>query len=338
MLRLVPTCAFCLIASFLVPPACAQIGEGPVRMSSVSTSGSSQVTLAPELLRARFVVVGQGDNVADALKGLKKQKEKAESVLADLDAKEGSIRTKPPRVDTREAQRALQVNQMLAPGGGFAAAAAIQLDDFGGGVVQNGNQAPNNKPVPKLTVTSEMTADWELKSQAVEDLLILSHELKEKLTKADVGGYKAMRKLDAAKMQKLNQMGMNPFGVFNATGDPAEVILYFVAKIPEPQREVALKRAFQKAKTAAEQLARISGHRMGELQSVSHSWDGLYAYSQPAWDPFANTSTVQYLQQLQSRNSQSGIDVREVTGASPGPLKFTVSVQTSFALVGPAGG
>ena len=306
-----------MLLTLVTPAADAQVDLAG-RRAMVTATGSATIELSPERLRVKFRSHGEGATIKDAFAALRKQSDKDKAFLRSLEADPESIRTGLPKVQsTSEAAQQKQILDMLMRDGGvlggggfFQVAEAIEVAPAG---------KADDDGLRKVVTTAEISAEWPLKSQGVEELWILREELSDKLTQRDIGGFLRINGLTADQLETIggqlreNMMGMGFANVY------AGAQLQFVAAIPKQRRQLAMKQAFRNAKQNAEEIAASAGRTLGALLTVGATDQTEYIMAQYG---FA------YGQQSdENTNSQ-----HEISDPSPGPLKRVVTTSVAFEL------
>lgn len=170
------------------------------------------------------------------------------------------------------------------------------------------------------TLTGELRCgEWPLKSQGVEELWSLRHELSEKLKQRDAGGFLRVQGLTVDQLDEMTQqLEADPFGM-GMEQFSVGAQFKFVAKIPPQRKQLAMKQAFRMAQQNAEEVAASADRSLGPLLTV--------AITDPAEYIISGYSYGYGQQQNQSRDKQN-----EISGPSPGPLKRVITTNVSFEL------
>lgn len=291
------------------------VSGGDSSRPMVTASGSATIELSPERLRGNFKSHAQGATLPEALAVLRQQTEKDKALLATLDAEPDSIRTGLPKVQSASAAaRQQQLREMLMENGMMFGGAIVLEEEAV--AVEPGGEAGEPEP-QKVTVTAKISAEWKLKSQGVEELLILQHDLAETLKRKDAGAFLQTQGLTLEQLNEMaDQMGADPWGMGMEqvyTGAKFK----FVARIPPQRRKLALKQAFRKAQESAEEVAASAGRSLGPLLTVSV------------------TDPTEYIMAGYGYGQQNKLNrdrQNEISGPSPGPLKRVFTTNVSFQL------
>lgn len=232
------------------------------RRAMVTATGSATIELSPERLRVKFRSHGEGATIKEAFAALRKQADKDKAFLRSLEANPESIRAGLPRVQS--ANEAAQQKQMLdmlmrdggvlGGGGFFQVAEAIEVAPAG---------KADKDGLRKVVTTAEISAEWPLKSQGVEELWILREELSDKLTQRDIGSFIRINGLTAEQLETIGGQlteNMMDMGFEKAY---AGAQFSFIAAIPKQRRQLAMKQAFRNAKQNAEEIAASAGRTRG---------------------------------------------------------------------------
>lgn len=288
------------------------------RRAMVTATGSATIELSPERLRVKFRSHGEGATIKEAFAALRKQADKDKAFLRSLEANPESIRTGLPRVQS--ANEAAQQKQMLdmlmrdggvlGGGGFFQVAEAIEVAPAG---------KADKDGLRKVVTTAEISAEWPLKSQGVEELWILREELSDKLTQRDIGSFLRINGLTAEQLETIGGQlteNMMDMGFEKAY---AGAQFSFIAAIPKQRRQLAMKQAFRNAKQNAEEIAASAGRTLGPLLTVGAT-------------DLENYIMAQYAFAYGQQSDENTSNQHEISDPSPGPLKRVFATSVAFEL------
>ena len=290
---------------------------------TVSGSGTVLLKRKPDRLRMRVDVIVQGKTIEEAVTNLKDRREAIRGQLATLGAAKESIAFGDPQINTNVLQARQQMAMMI--------------------MARMGNRAKKSakKGAAPVVISARLTAQWPLKGQDVEALLIEVNRLQEAIKAADLAGKKELEKVsgeDEELSQELEGMQAN-FGNDPSQAQPGTPSFTLVSKIAVEDHARALAEAFQKAKARAQETARAAGAELGPLRQLgsqvqsggeSEGADsGMQAYAQ----------AMQAYRQAMGMNPGGGqLDEpehpMEAVGTQPGEVSYRVTISAAFDLKG----
>jgi hypothetical protein len=186
-----------------------------------------------------------------------------------------------------------------------------------------------------VTVVSSLTAEWPIEAETAEQVLIVGHELQEKIKEADLAGLKETENLSPEEAEILEEMEDVSMGFSSGEEKkPGEPVFLYVRSITDQELADARADAFATAKQAAAQLAHAAGATLGPLRALNdhsagpnlNSYNELYSLM---------PSTYYAMQQYSQRPGRS--DKTEAVGPLPGKVTYSIAVSASFALETAAG-
>lgn len=275
--------------------------------ASVSGNGSATVKRQPTTMRMSIVLMGKGKTLPEAIEKLKARRELAAAHLKKLQADTTTTKFGETALAAEGGQRA-EMQRMMR-------------------MARGGRGVPKALDVPaSVTVTCSLTADWPLKYQTSDELLVLSQQLQEKIKEADLCGIKEPKQLTPQEKELEEELAAAGGGDdFNQYGEPqarpGEPSFAFVATITQEERSAALAEAFGKAKQQAGQVAQAAGLKLGALIEVTGQSSADFP---EGIDPFT-------AYQLRQRG-QPGLEANheEATSPIPGPVTAITNVQAKF--------
>jgi uncharacterized protein YggE len=280
--------------------------------ATVSGMGEAQVKRAPSVLRMHLQLIARGKTLEEALAALKDRREAAVAKLEKLKAKAANVTFSAPalNVDPNAQRRRMEmlVNQRMSRGKKAA------------------------KPVqPPAMVTVMLSIDWPLEGDSPEKLFLAAETLRDQVKAADLSGAKETDKLSPEEQemaeeaaQEINQMGSQDEA--SQAGQPQ---VFFVAKLPDQDRQAAMAEAFMKAKGQAGELAKAAGMDLGRLTSLQGGGGGKAEFNQ--YENY-NPMYAQYLQRTMRYAGGLGGHGDEAMAPTPDALEFEFSVNATFRL------
>jgi uncharacterized protein YggE len=288
-------------------PAWAQSPYEP----QVNSEGLVTLKRQPEVLRLQIELLAKGQDLKEALSKLKARREAARAKLLEFGANEKSIEFSESRLSSGKSDQRRQMEMMIRR----------RLE-------KKPKEEGEKAKAEPITVGCTLTAEWPIKTQDADELLIFSHELEEKVKAADLGGRKdlAAKTPEEEEMDEETKQEMSSYSGEEGP-QPGEPIFMFVARIPDDQRDKAMAEAFQKAKANAARLAKAAGAELGSLRSLS-------TRQQPDYQRMNryNRAYGSYAYELMQRYSPEDTTVDEAIGMEPGPVAFKIVVDASFLL------
>lgn len=297
----------------------AMMGGGP----TVSGAGSVVVSRQPDKVRMFIELTGKGKTLEEALARLKDRREAAALQLEALKADKDSIDVSDPSVSSGGDEQKEQLERM------------IRMQMMG-----------RRRTVPKalktarsITVSATLSAEWPLEESTVEKTLVATEALKEKVKAANLSGTDEPEELSPEEeelAEEMEQMMMESGQEQVEEGTPH---FFYVATISEEDRDLALAKAFRKAKTQAARLAQAAGIRLGKLVGLSGDTGDVNQYGFNPYNDYmsswgGNYQQQEYVQRILARGFSDDAETRrnEAVGSEPGSLKFTVNVHAAFTV------
>jgi hypothetical protein len=271
----------------------------------VSNLGVTVIKRQPELMRMRLELTATGKDLPDALAKLKSRRETALKDCAGLGAAAETLAVGSPRIGPGAAQR-----QRMVP-------------SYAPTIRAGGRGAKKPEAAPPVNVSAWLTAEWPLKGEGAEELLIASQSLREKITAQLV---KSAPKADLSPEQEEMQEEAAPQMMNDGSGaKPGEPVFLFVAKVSKEEYVKAAAKAFATAKAHAQRLAEAAGTSLGELRNVEGN-DRQTAMAMSYPRQYYNGMP----QDDDSPEQESSTE--EATGANPAEVRMSVMIVASFAL------
>jgi uncharacterized protein YggE len=281
---------------------------------TVSGDGSVVITLQPEVMRLRIDLLGKGKDLKEALAKLKERREAARKKLIELGAMEKTIEIAPAGTSVGKADERRQLQMLMR----------ARMSG------RKGDKDAEAKPQP-VTVSATLTADWVIKTQDSDEMLIFANELQDKIKAADLAGLKEAGPKTPEEAEEAEETEMEEVDMYGGEQGPkpGEPSFIFVARVPADQIDKATAEAFEKAKAKAARLAKAAGAAAGNLRFLSSNQRPDYErMSRQSYGYYGS-----YFQELiQQSYSPEGNVTEEAIGAEPGPVKFRVNVTASFAI------
>jgi Protein of unknown function (DUF541) len=304
----------CTLA-LVVPLATA--AEQPAE-GNVAGTGSVEIKHLPEVMRVHVEVIARGKDLKDALAKLKDRKEAARASLTALGASKEAIEFSAATVTSDKTDQQMQMERMLRER-----------------VSRGKKPAAKDQPAPPAVVSSMLKVDVPLKATSVEEVLVKSQALRDKIKAADLSGIKDMEKLSPKEeelAEEMEDMG-NRFG-YQEGPKRGEPYFTFVARITEEERAKALAEAFQKAKKDAGRLARAAGMDLGPLVQISKN---PAAVNFDVEDSYPGRYRSPYYARYGRTPAGSDEDwPGEALGTEAGMVSLRISISTYFGLKAPS--
>ncbi len=277
--------------------------------------GMGEVVLErkPELLRLQVNLLAKGKDLPEAIAKLKTRRTKVEKQLETLGAAKASVKFGDIELDEgqddQQQQMAMMMRQRMAQ--------------------KRGGKRPTEKDVSvkPVKVMLNMTAEWPLKDADSAEMLIASKKLQDAIKAADLGGMKESEEPTPEEAELADEMEEMMSGYGGREGPkPGEPVFVFVARISAPDREKALAEAFRAAKQEAAQLAKAADLELGTLRSLQGG-GGIDVEDGSDYRALYNSPFQAAFRHQMTGRDRSG----EAIGVSPGPVKFKVTVNATFA-------
>ena len=276
----------------------------------VSATGQAGSKSPATHMRMTMTIEAKGSTVADAIKVLSKKQKQAMIKLEKLEAIEDSIK----------------FGEVTSGGNGDSSAMVRRMQQMLGDDARVKRMLETKPP---LTITTEVTADWELKStEEVNDLLIACDEIRTKISEADVGGTKEDDGLSAEQSELAEELAsmMRDYVGEQSGNAGAPEFSYYRLVSPEDHDKLVTE-AFKKAKGTAERLVKAISVKQGPLKSVDLSTSGE--------SPAANYGSF-YNGYSQSSDGATNVTrddgTIEVVGSSAGAVAYGLSVSVTYGV------
>ena len=188
---------------------------------------------------------------------------------------------------------------------------------------------------PPVVVGATVKADLPLKAATAEELLLVTHQLQEKIKAADLSGIKELAKLSPQDEELAEELEAAGGGYV----DPNEVkrgepFFLFVCKVSDEEHDKAVAEAFRKARLEASRLARAAGADLGALSQLSHQSQGTdFNDGSDAVRRYYAMQQQGRMAQLPTADENSG----EAVGLQPGKVSLRIAVSAQFFLKPPTG-
>lgn len=279
-------------------------------LATLQVSGSSEVETQPKLIRLNLQISSQGKDFKEAMEKLTQQQDLAKAEIIKLGAIENSVKLTPPNFGTGATDEQRRMEMMVR-----------QQMQHGGKP-----EKTDKKPEP-VVVNTSVTADWNLTGDGPGQQLQFFHELKQKITNADLAGLKKAAEAKTAEEQEAaEEMEESEMPSYSSDGQPkpGEPVFIFVGQLSDEAKSKALSEAIVKVKKSAEVLAKAAGVTLGPV----------YTLSSQTTPQMQQTG---YAQQYFYRNFNLGAfgqtsEVEDVVANELGPIKVNVSVSIAYQL------
>jgi uncharacterized protein YggE len=302
-----------LAVSFSMDRVAAQTPSG--ESGTVSGVGTVSVKRRPEFLRVKLEVFAAGKTIKEAIANLKDRREAIRGQLATLAAVKDSIVFGEPQVNSSVLEARQRMEMMIRNRMGKPA-----------------KKEPKKGATAPTVVSASLTAEWSLKGQDTEALLIEVARIREAITAADLSGRKDLDKLGSDDEELKEEMeGLQTDGATDEQGRPQAGAPAFllVSKVTAQEQAKALAEAFQKARARAHQTAKAAGAELGALRQLDSQFRSS-PEAETAEDP-----AQAYYRVVQAGRTDLPPEPDappEAQGAQPGAVTLRVIVTASFAL------
>jgi uncharacterized protein YggE len=302
----------CLTAILFFPALAAAQMPSFDPQPHVEGTGDAVIERAPETIRLSMQLMAKNMQMKPCLAQLKERCEAAKTALIGLGAAKDSIKIGAPQVDETQAAYRKQMEMMMAQ----------QMR-------QRGKKKKAEVVFPTVLV-AQLTADWPLAGKSPDEVLILSHDLAEKIKAADLSGSKKSEKLLPEEEEVMEESeGANVQRYSQGNEKPGEPMFLYVSMVPPDLQEKGLAEAFQKAKEGASRLAKAAGSTLGSLRSVHKDDTTSDALDMQNFRGMGG-DYGQYLWMRQRNSTRTS--GTEVVGQSPDKIEHHIRVVATFEL------
>jgi hypothetical protein len=285
----------------------------------IMANGTTAVQRKPTQLRLYMELTAKGKTLPEALAKLKERREAAAAELETLKADKKSIVFGAPSLPNTQSPRKRQIEAMVMS----------QMRS-------RGKKVPKGLQVPHtVTVAQTLAAQWPLEGESLEQMLLVAHNIQDKIKAADLAGVKESEALSAEEeefAEEANQMA-GQFGQEQQTG---EARFLFVATLPEKDRAEALAQAFKKAVQHADETAKAAGLSRGRMVGLSSSCSGQSDFGQHGYINYDPTGSGNFLQRMIAQQTGENPEGKreEAMSSEPGMLHFTCNATVVFQVGG----
>lgn len=312
MNRLFATVVFpCVLTVMLHTPCIAQNPFVPGQDNTHGITGSGTATIDCPTQRMRMYVdlTGRGADVRKAAAALKDRIEVAKATVKSHKAVTDSIEVGDPKIDAAASQMHAVLRQRLQEGFNLA-----------------GRSPDETKTQTLVTVTAQLTAEWDFTGVDHLELLATTHELQQKLRDAKLSGRDDKAGLSPEARELLEEASMMGEIGEQPSGDP---MFLFIGNVTPEQEKAALKEAVDLAKQQAAGLAEAAGVKLGTLQSLSRTSKSTVAGYNEYGADYGGSSYQAY--QLASQ-IQSAATKPSAVGIAPGKLSYQLVVTVGYEI------
>lgn len=279
--------------------------------SVVNAQGSATLERMPEIVRLKIDIPASAPDIREALVKLKAKQESAVKKLKDMGAAEAAISFEGPRMGVDQAE-AMRKRMSMMHGR------------------SNPMEDEEEKKPANVNVTIELQAEWPVKAEDSETLLVFAHELQEKIKAADLAGLKD-EQLSEEEEEKLAE-ARSQFGGYDPSEQaaPGEPLIMYVCTITQQDNDKLLAEAFAKAKAEATRLATVAGAQLDSLSSIGSSFmDRGDHYAMRSM--YSNPMMYQIMQRMQTYMTPERME-KEAIGAEPKKIVHRMSVMVTYRL------
>ncbi len=281
----------------------------------VDGTGDALIERSPETLRLSVQITAKNMQMKQCLAQLKERSEAAKTALAALGAAKDSIKIGAPHVDEAQGTYRKQMEMMMAQQ-----------------MMRRGKKKKAEVVYPTVLV-AQLTADWPLAGKSADEILVLSHDLSEKIKAADLSGSKKSEKLlpeEQEVMEESEGANLQRYGQGNEK--PGEPVFVYVSTVPADVQQKGLAEAFQKAKESAAYLAQAANGTLGPLRSLrkdeTNDAFGMSNFRGYGGDYSEYYSLIAGMRRGQSAQPKG----TEIVGPSPEKIEQHLRVVASFEL------
>jgi uncharacterized protein YggE len=280
---------------------------------TVAAVGTVNLKRRPDRLRVKLDVFATGKTMNEAIANFKDRRQAVRGQLATLGAVKESISFGEPQANSTVLEARQQMEMMIRQRIGKAAK----------------KDAKKAATAPSV-VSASLTAEWSLRGQDTEALLIEIAQLRESITATDIAGRKDLEKVGSEDEELKEEMEGVEIDA-NQTGQtpPGTPTFLLVSKVTEEDRARALVVAFQKAKASAERTAKAAGAGLGPVRQIESQFQ-----SSPESDN-QETAVIAYARSMQAARPEPQPDPDgplEAQGNQPGTVSLRVTVTATFTL------
>lgn len=281
----------------------------PAAEATVSGQGTVTIERPAQLVRMQIDLSAKHKEAKEALAQLKQLREAATVKAIELGAVKESLTFGEPTLGTVGASSDAYMQRMVM-------------------LAMRGKKPDESKlQALPLVATVRLTAEWPLSGDTPDERLLYSHELREKIRAADLGGTKDAAALTPEEQELQEESESAPSYGMPQPPKPGEPGFVFVAKISEEERAKALKDAYFRAHVQAEQLAKAAGMRAALIRSLSGGFGPVESGGE--YDSYSR-----YMATMMGRQVPLGSadDAAEAVGPQPGKVEYRVAVSATFGL------
>lgn len=292
--------AICLCTTF--PIAVAQLSldsTGFVTTSDgISTSGSQTVPIEPNAVRLTLTASAEARDGESALQTLRDHGQRVEKELVILGALKESIKLSEPSVSVaipgisnferaRKAarQQSMQLRAMNAMNAGIAIAGnqgAINVDEI------------EEADLPHVyTAKCVLTADWKITGAVDDKVRLMPANLRRSILEKDLMGRRYSEKLSPEEQQMIQSVAGNN-NVFysqsftdSSMNDDPNCRFHFIGKITNENLHKAFEVAFKKARTEADQMAKVANAEVHGTKSIRKVEKAAIPHAESLPNPYA---------------------------------------------------
>jgi hypothetical protein len=274
--------------------------------------GIATLKAAPELLRVKLLLTGEGKDAREAVAALQKRRDEVKAKLTELGAVDGSI-------DPGEAIVGAQGN--LTP-----QQLQMQIIMMRNAQGRAGGATEAKKPTT-VTVSATMQVDLPLTTAASDALLVSAEELQAKVRaavpKKAAPAAKTPEEAELAEEMESNMNVEYPGAAAMPKAD--EPSFQFVHRVTEAERAKLAADALAVANADAARLASAAGRKLGAIRQLSAS--GAAGTADES-NPYAA-----YIQAMSGASAPAAAgNVVEATGNQATSVTYAVRVSVAFDL------
>ena len=184
-----------------------------------------------------------------------------------------------------------------------------------------------------VTVSATLTAQWPLEGESLEQMLLISQGIQEKIKAADLAGVKESETA-AAEEEELSEEARQMADQFNGEQQeqPGEAHFVYVATLSKAEREKAMAKAFKKADQEASNMAKAAGVLRGPLVGLSGVCSGQSEIGENSYISYGQSGAGNFMRRilLQQTDGNSEEKQDEAMSVEPSMLRFNCCATAVF--------
>lgn len=269
---------------------------GAQEPATVTVRGTASMTAQPKQVRVTVPLSGSGKDAKEAVADLRKTIEQVKGKLEALKPVEGTLKTTDATLGSGTQLTGYQRRQYQM---------IRQM------------QAKQNKgaeTAPSVSVSSVLTATFDLPDAKGDDALVAAHALQQRIADAVKVEGKKRTPEEQELLEEMQGMGFDG-------AESAETSFQYVLVLTPEQSEGLLKQAIGDAASKAQVLATAAGKKLGDLHTLAARTDA---------NPMLEAMQENYM--MQGLQGTAPTSQAEATGTAPGLVHYDVDVTAVYRL------